>query len=117
MRRDDVLLLDMLIAARDIQQFTAGLSQDGFIANRMAQSAVIREFQVIGEAARQISAETQAQYASIAWRQITGMRNRMIHEYFDVRLDVIWDAIQNDIPELIQQLEKIVPTDDESKSD
>ncbi|MCB9450286.1 MAG: DUF86 domain-containing protein [Anaerolineaceae bacterium] len=111
MRHDQVLLLDMLLAARDIREFTAGLSEEAFRANRMAQSAVIREFQVIGEAARQVSVETQEEYSTIAWRQISGMRNRMIHEYFDVRLDVVWDAIQNDIPDLIQALEKIVPPD------
>lgn len=103
------MLLDMLLAARDIHQFVAGLTEEDFNANRMAQSAVIREFQVIGEAARLISPETQAKHAAIAWRTIAGMRNRMIHEYFDVRFDVVWDTIQNDIPTLIRQLEAIVP--------
>lgn len=114
MRSDDVLLLDMLLAARDIREFTGGMSAETFKTNRMAQSAVIREFQVLGEAARQISEATQAKHSNIAWHKIAGMRNRMIHEYFDVRLDIVWDAVQYDIPTLISQLEAIVPPDDES---
>ncbi len=111
MRNDDVLLLDMLLAARNIQQFTADMQEQNFNAHLMAQSAVIREFQVIGEATRQISAETKAKYPAIAWHNIAGMRNRMIHEYFDIRLPVVWQTIQNDIPALIAQLEAIVPAD------
>lgn len=114
MRSDNILLLDMLIAARDIRDFTAGMTEEAFNANRMVQSAVIREFQVIGEAARQISDETQMKYSLIAWRKISGMRNRMIHEYFDIHLDIVWDTVQNDIPLLITQLEAIVPPDDSS---
>ena len=112
MRHDMVLLLDMLLAGQNVQEFTAGMTQDVFFANRMAQSAVIRELQVIGEAARLISDETQARYPEIAWRQMTGMRNRVIHEYFDVKLPVVWDVIQNDIPALVAQLEAIVPPED-----
>lgn len=112
MRHDMVLMLDMLLAGQNILEFTAGMAQDAFFANRMAQSAVIRELQVIGEAARLISDETQARYPEIAWRQITGMRNRVIHEYFDVKLPVVWDVIQNDIPALVARLESIVPPED-----
>lgn len=112
MRHDLVLMLDMLLAGQNVLEFTAGMTQAMFFANRMAQSAVIRELQVIGEAARLISEETQAQHAEIAWRQISGMRNRVIHEYFDVKLPVVWDVIQHDIPALVAQLERIVPPEE-----
>jgi len=112
MRHDLVLMLDMLLAGQNVLDFTTGMAQDAFFANRMAQSAVIRELQVIGEAARMISEETQAQYPEIAWRQISGMRNRVIHEYFDVKLSVVWDVIQHDIPVLVGQLERIVPPEE-----
>lgn len=78
----------------------------------MAQSAVIREIQVIVEAARLISEETKVTHNAIAWRAIAGMRNRVIHEYFDIDLDILWDTLRNDIPPLIQQLECIVPPED-----
>jgi uncharacterized protein with HEPN domain len=116
MRKDDALLLDMLIATRRIQQFTAGMNQGNFNQNEMAQSAVIREIQVIGEAARLIAEETKAAHDSVAWRA-AGIRNRVIHEYFNIDLDILWDTIRDDIPPLIEQLERIVPPEDTQKDD
>ncbi len=109
MRRDDALILDILIAARKIQQFTFQMSKSDFEAHQMAQSAVIREFQVIGEAAKQISEEIQTRYTNIPWQSLTGMRNRMVHEYFRIDFDIVWDTIQQEISGLIAQLESIVP--------
>ena len=113
MRSDDALLLDMLLAARKIRQFTSGMSQAGFNDSEMAQSAVIREIQVIGEAARLVSNETKAKHTSILWSVISGMCNRIIHEYFNIDLSIVWDTIRDDIPPLIEQLERIVPPESE----
>lgn len=109
MRSDVALLLDMLLAAQNIRDFAAGMSEADFLENRMAQSAIIRELQVIGEAARIISDETRSQYPTIAWHRIAGMRNRLIHEYFDVRLDVVWNVVQTEIPALIAQITPLIP--------
>lgn len=116
MRSDDALLLDMLIASRKIIRFLEGVSESEFQTNDLVQSGVIREFQVIGEAARMISDETKATYHQILWHMIAGMRNRLIHEYFDIRLEVVWDAAHNDIPPLVHQLEQLVPSDEEDES-
>jgi uncharacterized protein with HEPN domain len=109
MRNDEALLLDMLIAARKITRFTAGTDEADFLQNEMLQSAVMRELHVLGEAARMVTAETQAAQGTIPWRVIAGMRNRLIHAYFDVRLDVVWQTVQEDIPNLIRELERITP--------
>jgi uncharacterized protein with HEPN domain len=114
MRSDDALLLDMLIAARKIQQFTVNMTRDEFYLNEMAQSAVTREFQVIGEAARLISDETKTQYAKMQWNIIAGMRNRLVHEYFNVDLEIVWETILVNIPDLIRQLEVILSPPDET---
>lgn len=108
-RRDDALLLDMLLACRKIQKFTDGRSQADFEADEMLQSAVIREFQVLGEAARMVSDEAKARHEAVPWAVIRAMRNRLIHEYFEIRLDVLWDTVQDNIPHLLQTLEAIVP--------
>lgn len=113
MRRDDALLLDMLIAARKIQRFVSGLTAEAFAADELVQSAVIRELQVIGEAARLITAETRTAASQIDWRAITGMRNRLVHQYFSIRLDVVWETVHQSIPALIAQLEPLVPGDNE----
>lgn len=117
MRSDEALLLDMVIALQKISRFTQGLNETMFLTNDLVQSAVIREFQILGEAARLVSEETKARTPTIPWKLITGMRNRLIHEYFDVRLDVLWTTIQRDLPQLSIQMIAILPShasDDES---
>jgi uncharacterized protein with HEPN domain len=109
MRNDDVLLLDMLLAIRRIVKFTDGMSEAEFKNDEKTQSAVLREITVLGEAARLISSETESSHAEIPWRQIAGMRNRLIHEYFNVRLDAVWEVIVSDIPALMKRLEAIAP--------
>ena len=109
MRRDEAYLLDMLIAVRKILAFTQGLDETRFNSSQLVQSAVIREFQVLGDAARLLSDQTRKQYPQTPWGQIAGLRNRLVHEYFDVHLDVVWHTIQNDIPPLVTFLESIIP--------
>ena len=116
MRSDDALLLDMLIAARTIVRFSAGMTLDAFEADEMAQSAVIRELQVTGEAARLVSEEAKTAYPAIDWRTMTGMRNRLVHEYFAIRLDVVWQTAIEDIPPLIDQLSDILPGEADAPS-
>ena len=113
MRRDDALLLDMLLACRKLVRFTQGLTSDAFQQNELVQSAVIREFQVLGDAARLVTDATQQTHPQIPWRTIAGMRNRLVHAYFDIRLDAVWDTIQNDIPPLLTALQSILPADND----
>src|SRR3981081_3573235 len=79
--RDTALLLDMLLAARDAQTFVEGLDEAAFLASRLHQNAAIRSLEVLGEAAGRISAATRASHPEIPWREITGMRHRLIHGY------------------------------------
>ena len=111
MRSDDALLLDMLIAARRVERFVEGMTYPEFQDDDMAQSAVIRELQVLGEAARLVSKETRDVLNGIDWRTMIGMRNRLVHEYFAIRLDVVWQTTQNDIPPVIEELTRVVPAD------
>jgi uncharacterized protein with HEPN domain len=78
------------------------------------QSAVIREIQVLGEAARLVSDETRTAHPEIAWSAISGMRNRVIHEYFNIDLDIVWQTIRDDIPALAEQLALIVPPEEDA---
>jgi len=109
MRDDSTYFLDILVAARKIQKFSAGLTQERFNESELHQSAIVRELQVIGEAARLVSAEGKTAHPEIDWDKIAGMRNRLIHEYFRVSLRIVWQVVQNDIPALIEQLEPLVP--------
>lgn len=113
MRRDEALLLDMLLAARRIRQFVEDLTERDFFESDITQSAVMREVIVIGEAAGRVSQEVQHSHPEIAWREIVGLRNRVVHQYFRINLVALWEASLRDIPHLIRQLEPLIPPDDE----
>jgi uncharacterized protein with HEPN domain len=113
--RDAALLLDMLIAAQDAQGFVSALDKGAFLASRLHQSAVIRSLEIIGEAAGNVSAATQAAYPEIPWREITAMRHQLIHGYADVNLDRVWDTVQGHLAPLIAILRRVVPKDDNAQ--
>ena len=107
--RDSALLLDMLLAARDALSFAEALDEPTFLESRLHQNAVIRSLEVIGEAASKISNEVKASNSQIPWREITGMRNRLIHGYGDVRLDLVWLVVRDRLGPLVVLLEDLVP--------
>jgi uncharacterized protein with HEPN domain len=109
MPRDDALLLDIVLASRDAQDFVRGLDWDGFQASRLHQNAVIRSLEIIGEAAGKPSRDFVAAHASIPWRDVVNLRHRLIHAYSEVRLDVVWRVVQQDIPPLLAELAPLVP--------
>jgi uncharacterized protein with HEPN domain len=115
MRPDETFLLAMLIAARKVSKFAEGLTEDTFRDSELHQSAIIRELGVIAEAARQITDNFKAAHPEISWKQISAMRNRLIHEYFAVSLAIVWQTAQEDIQPLIEQLEPLIPPEEEEE--
>ncbi len=109
MRRDEILLLDMLLAAREASEMAEGLTFATFGRNRMAQLAIHKAVETVGEAASRVSAETRIAHPEIPWIEIVGMRHRLVHEYFNVNLTRVWETVNEDIPRLIPQLEDLVP--------
>lgn len=109
MRKDDrVRLQHMLDAANEALTFIQGRIRADLDNDRMLVLSLIRELEIIGEAASKISAETRSQNTSIPWQDISGMRNRLIHAYFDVDLDTVWSTVSRDLPTLKAELEKIL---------
>jgi uncharacterized protein with HEPN domain len=111
MQRDLQYLLDMLQSAELVAAYTAQCSKDDFIANVQLQDAVIRRLLIIAEAAKRTSETTRNALSNIPWADINGMRNRLVHEYDDVNLTIVWDVIQLEIPGLIATLKTQVPPD------
>ena len=110
--RDEAYLLDMLLAARDARAFVSGLDEAAFRASRLHQNAVIRSLEIIGEAAGKVSPATQAaRPEAIPWREITGMRHRLIHGYAEVGLDLVWTVAQERLGPLIAALEPLISED------
>ena len=110
MRRDDTsYLLDMLVAARDAVAFAHGLSYADFAADRRSQLAILKSVETVGEAASRLSAATRKRNPDIPWREVVGMRNRLVHAYFDIDLRLVWDTVNADLPALISRLDALVP--------
>ncbi len=100
----------MLDAIRLVLGYVEGMSKEDFLADKKTQQAVILNIIVIGEAATQTSDECPdfaAANPDVPWKQMRGMRNRMAHGYFEINLDVVWDTVQQSLPELRQQLLRI----------
>lgn len=108
MQRDQASLLDMLDAARLAVQYIAGKSYADFVSDLQCQDAVIRRIELIGEAARRVSAETQDLHPQLPWREMVSMRNLMIHQYDEIDLSVVWDTVNRDLPGLIESLREIL---------
>jgi uncharacterized protein with HEPN domain len=101
----------ILDAADRILQYTRGMSREEFFANTLKQDAVIRNIEIIGEAANNLlvaDPEIAARYASIPFAQIYGMRNRVAHGYFAVSLGMVWDSIEVDVPELRREMARVL---------
>ena len=109
MSRDDAYLYDMLESAQAILEYLGGKTWDEFSKDALLQDAVVRRLEIIGEAAGRVSAETQKKYSYIPWMAMRGTRNRVIHGYDSVQLDIVWDITQDDLPGLIGQIKKIIP--------
>ncbi|NJL37890.1 MAG: DUF86 domain-containing protein [Leptolyngbyaceae cyanobacterium SM1_4_3] len=109
MQRDLQFLLDMLQSAELIVIYTAQCSKNEFVSNVQLQDSVIRRLLVIAEAARRVSDATRQALPNISWQEINGMRNRLVHEYDDVNLNIVWDVIQFEIPLLIEELKLQIP--------
>jgi uncharacterized protein with HEPN domain len=99
---------DILDAIAEIQKFTRGMDYEAFKKDDKSVRAVEMNFIIIGEAANQISEEIEEKYPSIPWNLMRAMRNRIVHVYFRVDEKLMWDTIQNDLPPLIPELEKLL---------
>ena len=106
MQRDRVHLLDILESARLAVAYLGCLSYDEFLSDVQKQDSVIRRLEIIGEAARRVSSEGRAELGDLAWNEMVGLRNAMIHEYDAVDLTVVWDTVKADLPPLVRRLEE-----------
>ncbi len=109
MSRDDATLLDLARAAHLIIEFTRNTDALAFFDDVKTQSAVLHQLMVLGEAVKRLSSEFRLQHPEIPWPLIAGMRDNLIHEYDSVDLDEVWRTADRDIPNLLKQLERLLP--------
>lgn len=108
MWKDDAIAADILLAAQDIQQFVAGMSHEEFLSDYKTQAAVLQRIIVLGEAAKRLSEEFRQQHWQIEWKQVSGMRDRCVHGYNSIDLEIVWAVVTTDAPAIERYLKKVV---------
>lgn len=107
MRKDDLIRLrHMFDAAREAVEFAKNSRREDLARDRKLTLALVKDVEIIGEAAYQISEDTQRGLPEIPWDDIVGMRHRLVHAYFDINLDILWKTVQKDLPPLVEILSK-----------
>lgn len=107
-RNDKVLLEDILESIGLMEEYIKDVSREDFMSSTMYLDLMVRRLEVIGEATSNISEELKEKHSDIPWHEISGMRNKLIHEYFGVDKDLVWDTVKQDIPEFKKNIQEIL---------
>lgn len=107
-RTYDTYLLDIIKAINRIESYVQDTTRSQFETDRMRFDATVRNLEVIGEAVKRVPDSIRENYSSVAWRKIAGLRDRLIHAYFDIDIDIIWDVVQSELPVLKSEVQRII---------
>lgn len=109
MRKDPRFFIKHILESiKWIEEYTRGISKDDFLRSTQIQDAVIRRLEIVGEATKNIPTGLKEKYSDISWRQMAGIRDVLIHEYFGVDFDLLWNVVKKDLPDLKQKISKIL---------
>ncbi len=112
MIKNPVLFLEHILNCIDkINEYTKGISIDTFLQNSMIQDAVIRNFEIIGEATKNLNPDFRAKYPEVEWKKIAGLRDKLIHDYLGVDLWAVWAVVEQILPDLRKKIAKILTTE------
>jgi len=103
-----VYLKHILDAISDVKRFVKDVTKEEFLANKEKQYAVLRALEIIGEATKNLSKEMRREHSEVQWSDIAGMRDKLIHEYFGVKLELVWATVKNNLPEFEKQIRQIL---------
>ncbi len=109
MKDDRIYLLHIRDAIRQIVEYTA-IEREAFFADRKTQDAVVRNLEIIGEATKRLSLNLKAAHPDIAWKPIAGMRDKLIHDYFGVNVQLVWEVVERDLPILSEKVQDLLAT-------
>jgi uncharacterized protein with HEPN domain len=112
-KEDLIRIKHMLESAQEAMSFIKGRRRTDLKKNRMLSLSIVKSIEIIGEAASKVSKKTRNKYPEIPWANIIGMRNRLIHVYFGIDLDRVWDTVKGDLPSLITDLKKIMASEED----
>ena len=112
MKRDKAYLKHILDAISDTEDFIRGIEIQEFFENKEKQYAVLRALEIVGEATKNLSKELKARHREVPWKEISGIKDKLIHQYFGVNLQLIWETITNDLPKPEKQITEILNESD-----
>jgi uncharacterized protein with HEPN domain len=115
-RIDGDFLRDISETIHRITAYTAGMTYESFVADTKTQDAVIRNLEILGEATKNLSQQLQANNPTIPWTSMAGTRDRLIHHYFGVNLDIVWQIITLELPQVASQIQAVIVAEDERAS-
>ncbi len=107
-RNDQELVQDMIECAHRIRSYIEQIRYEDFLHDHKTQDAVIRNIEIIGEAVKLLSDNTKKRHPHITWKEIAGTRDKLIHDYFGINIDVVWCIAREDLPGFVEQLEKML---------
>lgn len=116
-RNDSDLLIDIREAINRITTYVTGQTYFSFVADTKTQDAVIRNLEILGEATKNLSESLRSQFANVPWKSMAGVRDRLIHNYFGVNLDIVWQIATIELPQVASQLQNRVIESAEEESD
>ncbi len=108
MKEEKVYIKHILDSIERLESYIQGANKEKFMKESIIQDAIIRKIEVIGEASKFISKETKEKNKDIPWKDIAGMRDKLIHAYFGVDLDAVWETVKKDIPVLKKEISKLI---------
>ena len=109
MKKDPLIFITHIIESIDlIGDFAKGLTKEKLADNKLKQSAIIRQIEIIGEAAKNLPTEFIEKYKDIPWKDIIGMRDKIIHQYFDIDINIVWNVLEVNLPDLKKKIKKIL---------
>ena len=107
MKDDRIYLQHIRDALQDIESYTSA-GREAFFSERMRQDATLRKLQVIGEAVKKLSDDTKSKQPDIPWKQIAGIRDKVIHDYFGIKLEIVWGVVDSDLPRLRRAVDDLL---------